>query len=475
MMKSLFSGIVSLGFLILQTHAVAQQKDMCSSFRITAEIPANGIHAVGVIPVRVKMTNISDRDFWIDSWSRDWIHLQLVVSDARGREVPHSEDYQRQLDEAMRAVITANVSMPIAPGSSIEYPLFLDKLFNLEPGGDYSLAVSRGCGSQNQKLEAEKINFSSAASQSPPVSKRSSVSILLSTPEEDYPSGWAVPVNISIQNRGNQTAQWATPVVWGEVPDEFAMGVEIFDASGKALIAVPDTKALWKAHRYPEGGIGFIQVPAHGLAEENIALGNLYDLSEPGAYSAKIALVDTTTNLRIESNTIKFALRSADYFAGLKEKRMIPPFMMNISYVPHPQHDGHIDPSSAAMLMCNISDHEIWMYNASGNYAEILGPSNKAAPMTDAELKLWNQYNNPAISAVHTHQHPISNNWFQLAPHQAINFGVWTYEKSYDLSRPGRYRLRIYRYDEPDAEEGTKFIGLPIVYSNWINFEVPAK
>ena len=251
------------------------------------------------------------------------------------------------------------------------------------------------------------------------------------------------------------------------------MGVEIFDASGKALIAVPDTKALWKAHRYPEGGVGFIQVPAHGIAEKNIALGNLYDLSQPGAYSAKIVLVDTTTNLRVESNTIKFALRSADYFAGFKEKRMIPPFMMNISYEPHPQHDGHIDPSSVGLLMCNISDHEIWMYNASGNYAEILGPSNKAAPMTDAELKLWKQYNDPAISAVHTHQHPLSNNWFQLAPHQAINFGIWTYEKSYDLSHLGRYQLRIYRYDEPDAEEGTKLIGLPKTYSNWTrHFEV---
>ena len=187
-MKSRFSRVFSLGFLILQTHAVAQQQDLCGSFRITAEIPTNEIHAVGVIPAHVKMTNISDRDFLIDSWSRDWIHLQLVVRDARGREVPYSGDYQRQLDEAMRAAITANVSMPIAPGSSIEYPLFLDKLFNLEPGGDYSLAVSRGCGSQNQKLEAERINFSSAASHSPPVSKRSSVSIHLSTPEEDYPS-----------------------------------------------------------------------------------------------------------------------------------------------------------------------------------------------------------------------------------------------------------------------------------------------
>ncbi len=473
-MKSLLSRVACLGFLSLQIHSAAQQPDMCKSFRLEVEIPANALHAEGSIPVRVKMTNISDRDFWIDSWSRDWIHLQLVVSDAQGRQVPRSGDYQRQLDEAMHAVINMNVSIPIAAGSSIEYPLFLDKLFNLEPGENYSLEVSRGCGGQNQKLEGERINFSSAASQPPPVSKRSSISIHLSTPEEDYPSGWAVPVNISIQNRGDQTAQWATPVVWGEVPDEFAMGVEIFRASGEALIAVPDTKALWKAHHYPEGAIGFIQVPAHGLAEKNIALGNLYDLSEAGAYSAKIVLVDATTNLRVESNTIKFSLRSAGYFAGFKEKRMIPPFMMNISYVPYPQHDGHIDPSSAAMLMCNISDHDIWMFNASGNYAEIIGSGNKAVPMREAEVKLWNQYNDPDIAKA-SKPRRLDHNWFQLAPHQAINFGIWTYEKSYDLSRPGQYRLRIYRYDEPDAEEGTKLIGLPKIYSNWMNFEIPAK
>jgi len=473
-MKSLLSRIVSLGFLILPIHTVAQRQDMCSSFRLTAEIPANGIHAPGAVPMLVKMTNISSRDFWIDSWSRDWRHLLLIVSDAQGHEVPYSEDYRKQLDEAMHADIDANVSMPIAAGSSIEYPLFLDRLFHLEPGEDYSFAVSRACRSQNQKLEAERINFSTAASQLPPVPKRSSVSIHLSTPEEDYPSGWAVPVNISIQNRGDQTAQWATPVVWSEIPDEFAMGVEIFDASGEALIPVPDTKALWKAHHYPEGGIGFTQVPAHGSAERNIALGNLYDLSRPGEYSARIVLVDATTNVRIESNTVKFTLRPADYFAGSKEKRMIPPFMMNISNDPHPQNDGHIDPSGAAMVMCNISDHDIWMFNASGNYAEMLGPDNKAVPMLEAEVKLWNQYNDPNIAKVSKPRH-FDHNWFQLAPHQAINFGIWTYEKSYDLSRPGQYQLRMYRYDEPDAEDGTRLGNLPKVYSNWINFQIPAK
>jgi hypothetical protein len=153
---------------------------------------------------------------------------------------------------------------------------------------------------------------------------------------------------------------------------------------------------------------------------------------------------------------------------------MIPPFMMSISYVPYPQRDGHIDPSSAAILMSNISDHEIWMHNESGNYAEILGPDNKPVPMSDAELKLWRQYNDPNIASV-PKPHQFGQNWFQLAPHHATQFGVWTYEQCYDLSHPGHYRLRIYRYDEPDADEGTKLVSLPRVYSNWLNFEVPAK
>lgn len=472
-MKSLFKRIVTLGLLILGIHAVAQQQDMCSSFRLTAEIPANGLHAVGVIPARVKMTNISDKDFWIDSWSGDWTHLLLVARDERGRQVLYSENYQRLLDAAKTAVITMNVSTPIAAGSSIEYPFFLDKLFDLKPDENYSLAVSRWCGSPNRQLQAEAIKFSTSTPKSG--TKSSTISIHLSAPETEYPLGWAVPVNISVQNHADRMANWATTEIWSNIPDEFAMGVEIDDASGKALAAVPDTKTPWTTEHYPRGGIGFIQIPVNGSAEENIALGNLYDLSRPGTYRARIVLVDATTNQRVESKSIKFTLRPADYFAGAKKKKMIPPFMISISYVPYPQHDGHIDPSSAAMLMCNISDHEIWMYNASGNYAEILGPRNKAVPMTDAELKLWNQYNDPAVSTVHTHQHPLSNNWFQLAPHQAINFGIWTYEQSYDLSQPGQYRLRIYRYDEPDAPEGTKLAGLPKIYSNWINFEVPAK
>ena len=78
------------------------------------------------------------------------------------------------------------------------------------------------------------------------------------------------------------------------------------------------------------------------------------------------------------------------------------------------------------------------MYNASGNYAEILGPSNKAAPMTDAELKLWESVQQSCHQVPRTRINIrsviIGSNW---RPTRAINFGVWTYEKSYDLESSG--------------------------------------
>jgi hypothetical protein len=44
----------------------------------------------------------------------------------------------------------------------------------------------------------------------------------------------------------------------------------------------------------------------------------------------------------------------------------------------------------------------------------------------------------------------------------------------YDLSKPGAYRIRVDRYDEPDATPGQKLGDLPIVHSNWLTiFENP--
>jgi hypothetical protein len=49
-----------------------------------------------------------------------------------------------------------------------------------------------------------------------------------------------------------------------------------------------------------------------------------------------------------------------------------------------------------------------------------------------------------------------------------INVGV-----IYDLSRPGAYRVRTDRYDEPDATPGQKLGELPLVHSNWLTIFKP--
>ena len=84
--------------------------------------------------------------------------------------------------------------------------------------------------------------------------------------------------------------------------------------------------------------------------------------------------------------------------------------------------------------------------------------------MNETALKDWKPENlkqTPAASIQ-------SNTWdFAVKPRKALCGGI-SVGVIYDLSKPGAYRVRIDRYDEPNALPGQKLGELPLVHSNWL-------
>jgi hypothetical protein len=84
--------------------------------------------------------------------------------------------------------------------------------------------------------------------------------------------------------------------------------------------------------------------------------------------------------------------------------------------------------------------------------------------MNEAALKDWRPEDLKQAPATLVQ----SNTWdLAVKPRRALCGGIGV-GGIYNLSRPGAYRVRIDRYDEPDATPGQKLGELPLVHSNWL-------
>jgi hypothetical protein len=54
-----------------------------------------------------------------------------------------------------------------------------------------------------------------------------------------------------------------------------------------------------------------IEIPPGRSAEQIFVLGDLFDISKPRRYLAKVALLDPQTNRRLESNPVSFDIEDA--------------------------------------------------------------------------------------------------------------------------------------------------------------------
>lgn len=245
-------------------------------------------------------------------------------------------------------------------------------------------------------------------------------------------------------------------------PDEFLTGAEVFGPAGEMRQAPREPDPNWSFSRFRDTA-STLEIPSGKSAEQTVLLGDVFDVSKPGNYRAKVSLVDPLSNRLIDSNTVAFEIEDQASSRSLPKQ---PPFIVTLRsayFLPS-------DPGNVLICMSNISDHDIPLDNSAlKDFASVEAPDGTAAAMNDTALKDWRPENLKRAPAASVQ----SNTWdFAVKPRKALCGGLKV-GVIYDLSRPGAYRVRIDRYDEPDAMIGQKLGELPLVHSNWLTIFEP--
>ena len=237
---------------------------------------------------------------------------------------------------------------------------------------------------------------------------------------------------------------------------------KLFDLRGEMRQAPREPDPNWSFSRFRDTA-STLEIPPGKSAEQTVLLGDVFDVSKPGNYRAKVSLVDPLSNRLIDSNTVAFEIEDQASSSSLPKQ---PPFIVTLrsEYFLPP------DPGNVLICMSNISDHDIPLDNSAlKDFASVEASDGTAAAMNETALKDWKPENLKRAPAASVQ----SNTWdFAVKPRKALCGGLEV-GVIYDLSRPGAYRVRIDRYDEPDAMMGQKLGELPLVHSNWLTIFEP--
>jgi len=447
-------------FLLSQIVGVAaaqgaDAKPTCPGLKFEIRVPDDIIRPQSSVLLELKLTNVTREEMWLPSGSPDFWSYEFELKDAQGSPVQRTLEWMRATSERPTNV-TLNVSVPLAAGASLIRTVILNKLFDLSKQGPYTGRVSFNsfaCNNSGTRVTSNLINFTVGAPSKQPSGSKSGISVTASAPRSHLPKGWAVPLDIVIQNKSTHPLRWAVDNPPNTAPDEFLTGAEVFSASGeiRSPPKLPDPN--WSFSRFRDS-VSILEIPPGESAEQIVLLGDLFDVSQPGKYRTKVSFVDPLSNQLIDSQTVPFEIEDPSSSVSLPEQ---PPFIVTLqaAYFAPP------GPSNALVCMSNISDHDIRLDNfALKDFASVETPDGTAATMNKAAIKEW--------EPEHLKQAPAG---FQgcctntVKPRKALCGGIGV-GVVYDLSRPGPYRVRIDRYDETDAMPGQKLGELPLVHSN---------
>ncbi|WP_035358695.1 hypothetical protein [Edaphobacter aggregans] len=412
----------------------------------------------------MKLTNVGPVETFLPSGSPDIWSYEVDLRDARGTPVPRTSEWMRAISERPTNV-TLNVSLPLAAGASLTKTVILDKLFDLRRPGHYTVRLSFdsfACGHSGTRVTSNLTNFTVGAPLNQPSGSKSGISVTASASRTQLPIGWAVPLDIVVQNKSTRPLRWAVDDPPNTAPDEFLTGAEVFGPAGEMRQAPREPDPNWSFSRFRDTA-STLEIPLGKSAEQTVLLGDVFDVSKPGNYRAKVSLVDPLSNRLIDSNTVAFEIEDQASSSSLPKQ---PPFIVTLrsAYFLPP------DPGNVLICMSNISDHDIPLDNSAlKDFTSVEAPDGTAAAMNETALKDWKPENLKRAPAASVQ----SNTWdFAVKPRKALCGGLKV-GVIYDLSRPGAYRVRIDRYDEPDAMMGQKLGELPLVHSNWLTIFEP--
>jgi hypothetical protein len=436
----------------------------CPGLKIEIGVPDDVVRPQSNVLVEMKLTNVAHEAIWLPSGSPGLWSYEFELRDAQGTLVPRTAEWMRALSQRP-TVVTVNLSIPLAAGASLIKTLMLEKLFDLTKPGQYTLRVSFAsfaCGNSGTRVTSNLIHFTLGAPSTRPSSSQAGISVTASARRARLPVGWGAPLDIVVQNNSDHPVRWAVDDPPNTAPDEYLAGVEVFDAAGEVCPPPKQLDPNWSFSRFRDT-VSIIEISPGKSAERVILLGDLFDISKPGRYRAKVALLDPGSNRHIESNLVSFEIEGTTSSRPLPKQ---PPFLVTLR-------SGHFappDPGNVLICMSNISDHDIRLDNSSGkDFVSVEDLDGNPATLTEAAQE--------AKKLIDLTQAPAGVEqcctWDTVKPRKALCGGLRV-GAEYDLSKAGAYRIRVGRYDEPDAMPGQKLSDLPIVHSNWLTiFENP--
>jgi hypothetical protein len=330
-------------------------------------------------------------------------------------------------------------------------------MFDLRIPGQYTLRVSSSlpvCGKLDTRVTSNSVHITVDEPSNRSSMPKAGISVVANATRARLPIGWGAPLDIAVQNNTSHSLKWAVDKPPNTAPDEFLTGVEVFDAAGTRCPPPERPDHNWSFSRF-RANASTIEIPPGKSAEQIILLGDLFDIGKSGRYGAKVVLLDPVSNRLIESSLVSFEIEEMTPSRPLPRQ---PPFLVTLKSV------GEPISSDVSICMSNISDHDIRMDNSSAkDFVSVEDLNGNPASLTEAAQK--------ARKLVDLRQEPAGRDqcctWHTVKPREALCGGL-TVGAMYDLSKTGAYRIRVDRYDEPNASPMQKLADLPIVHSNWL-------
>jgi hypothetical protein len=466
-LNRLLKFLAILAFILPPTvHVVlaetADPAPACPGLRLEIRVPYDIVRPQANVLLEMKLTNVGHAETWLPSQSPDIWSYEVELRDAQGTPIPRTSEWVRAISERPTNV-TLNASIPLAADASLTKTVVLDNLFDLRKPGRYTLRLSFdsfACGNSGTRVTSNLINFTVSAPANQPSGSQSGISVTASASRTRLPSGWAVPLDIVVQNKSTRPLRWAIDNPPNTAPDEFLTGAEVFGPSGDLRQPPKQPDPDWSFSRIRDA-VSILEIPPGKSAEQIALLGDLVDVSRPGKYQARVSFLDPLSNQLITSNTVSFEIEDPTSRSLPKQ----PPFIVTL------RQSVNFSPSKPNVLVCmsNISDHDISIDNfALKDFVFVEAPDGTRAAMNEAALKDWEPEKLKQAPAG-----PQGCCSATVKPRRALCGGVGV-GVIYDLSKPGAYRIRVDRYDESDVTPGKKLGDLPIVHSNWLTiFENP--
>jgi hypothetical protein len=341
---------------------VAQDADpvpACPGLEIEIGVPDDIVRPQSNVLLEMKLTNVGQVEAWLPSGSPDIWSYEVELRDSQGAPIPRTAEWLRAISERPTNV-TVNVSLPLAAGASLTRTVILDKLFDLHKPDQYSVRLSFNsfaCGnSGTRRVTSNLIHFAVGAPLSQPPGAKSGIAVSASAPRSQLPLGWAVPLALVVHNKSTRPLRWAFNDPPNTAPDEFLTGAKVFGPAGEVRQPPKQPNPNWSFSRF-RSTVSILKIPPGKSAEQIVLLGDVFDISRPGKYQAKVSFVDPLSNRVIASNTVSFEIEDRTSASPLPKQ---PPFIVTLQSA----NSLRRDPGSVLICMSNISDHDIPLDNS---------------------------------------------------------------------------------------------------------------